>query len=29
MGYGFHPMIAPENVDVAIENFDWWVRMYQ
>ena len=29
MNYGFHPMVAPENVDISIKNFDWWVQMYQ
>jgi radical SAM protein with 4Fe4S-binding SPASM domain len=26
---GFHPMISPENVDRWIENYDWWLHMYE
>ena len=26
---GFHPMISASNVDVAIENYDWWVQKYE
>jgi hypothetical protein len=29
MGFGIHPMIAPENIKNSIKNFDWWVEMYQ
>lgn len=28
-GYGFHPMIAPENIDTWCENYDWWMEMYE
>lgn len=27
--FGIHPMIAPENIDVAIENYDWWLQKYK
>lgn len=26
--YGCHPMIAPENIDNAIDNYKWWREMY-
>lgn len=25
---GAHPMIAPENVEYAIQNYDWWVEKF-
>ena len=29
MGYGVHPMIAPENVQYAIQNFNWWTDKFK
>lgn len=28
-GAGIHPMISTQAIDHAIENFDWWVEMYE
>lgn len=28
-GFGCHPMIAPENIDNAIQNYQWWRAMYE
>ena len=28
-GYNCHPMIAPENIDNAIDNYEWWKKMYK
>lgn len=28
MAYGYHPMIAPENIENQCENFDWWMKMF-
>ena len=27
--YGCHPMISYENVDVAIDNYEWWKEMFK
>lgn len=29
MKYGMHPMVSPEGIKDAINNFDWWVEMYK
>lgn len=28
-GFGYHPMISAENIDVWCENIDWWYDMYK
>ena len=28
-GYGCHPMISYENIDSAIDNYEWWKKMYK
>lgn len=28
-GAGIHPMLSTEGIDVAKENFDWWVEMFE
>ena len=28
-GCGYHPMIAPENVETWCENYDWWMEKYK
>lgn len=27
--FGAHPMISPYNIDKAIENYNWWLKMFE